>query len=289
VDLQDIGSRSYTYISTMIEVMEACAYHRRPLMILDRPNPLGGSIIDGNLPDPEIRSFVARVPVPYIHGMTMGELATMANKEGWLELDKDDQPRTCSLTVVKCKGWTRSMSWEETGLDWYPTSPNIPSIDAARGYAVTGLCGELGLASIGIGTSAPFTMVGAPDFPVDSLLMFRLKSYGVTARYGHFLPVAGKYAKQECVGYHLAFAHDSTFRPFHAAMALTMSLCDLYPYMLNDQLRESNRARMFVKTSGTERILDALFNVSSWKKLLPICSEGVQDFRQQRKPHLLYQ
>jgi uncharacterized protein YbbC (DUF1343 family) len=288
VDMQDIGSRSYTYLSTMAEVMEACAIQRKPMMILDRPNPLGGVIMDGPLPDHDIRSFVARVPVPYIHGCTMGELAVMINKEGWLELGQDGQPRTCSLTVVRCKGWTREMSWEDTGLHWYPTSPNIPTIESARGYAVTGLSGELGLSSIGIGTTAPFTMIGAPTFPQDSLLITRLRNYGVTCRYGRFSPIAGKYAKEVCEGYHLAFARDSTFKPFHAAMALTMALCDAFPSQLTPQLRESNRARMFVKTTGTERILDALFNVSSWSKLLPICSEGVDSFARRRQPHLLY-
>jgi uncharacterized protein YbbC (DUF1343 family) len=288
VDMQDIGSRSYTYISTMTEVMEACAEHRVPIMILDRPNPLGGRIVDGNLPDYEINSFVARIPVPYVHGMTMGELARMINGKGWLASDANGDPRTCSLTVIKCVNWSRDMQWEDTGLHWYPTSPNIPSANSARGYAVTGLCGELGLSSIGIGTSAPFTMIGAPEFPVDSLLVYRLADYGVTCRVGRFLPIAGKFGKQECEGYHLAFAHDTTFRPFHAAMALTLSLSDAFPYLLSDRLRESNRAKMFVKTSGTKRILNILYGPASWSLLEPICSEGVEEFKQDRAPYLLY-
>ena len=286
LDLQDIGSRSYTYISTMAEVMDACAEYSVPLMILDRPNPLGGEIVDGGLPDPSIKSFVARLPTPYVHGMTMGELASMANGEGWL--DRDVPNRRCSLTVISCSGWSRSMSWEQTELDWYPTSPNIPSIEAARGYAVTGLSGELGMASIGIGTSAPFTMIGAPWLPDDPEFVTSLMRWGVIARRGHFLPIAGKFAKKECQGYHLAFAKDTAFKPFHAAMQLIVLLRDRFPDILTDKLRTSNRGKMFVKTSGDQGILEALYRGYSFSALEEYCQRDVDRFRVRRLPYLLY-
>ena len=286
IDLQDIGSRSYTYISTMAEVMDACAEFGVAVMILDRPNPLGGLIVDGGLPDPSINSFVARLPTPYVHGMTMGELAIMANDEGWL--DRTHPGRRCELEVVTCSGWERSMSWEEAGLDWYPTSPNIPSIEAARGYAVTGLSGELGMASIGIGTSAPFTMIGAPLLPDDPEIVGALARYGVVARRGHFLPIAGKFAKQECQGYHLAFAKDTTFKPFHASMQLIILLRDRFPTVLTDDLRTSNRGNMFVKTSGDERILEELYRGHGMDVIAFYCRNGVQEFQLRRLPYLLY-
>ncbi len=286
LDLQDIGSRSYTYISTMAEVMDACGEYQVPLMILDRPNPLGGVVVDGALPDPQIKSFVARLPVPYIHGLTMGELANMANGEDWLS--GGDRTRRCALQVIECTGWKRTMSWEQTGLDWYPTSPNIPSADAARGYAVTGLCGELGLASIGIGTSAPFTMIGAPTFPEDPELVALLRTYGVIARRGHFLPIAGKFAKEECQGYHLAFKRDTTFKPFHAAMALIVHLRDRFPAVLTPEVRTSNRGQMFVKTSGTERIIEALYRGDRWSAIEPLCRQGLREFELRRLPYLMY-
>ena len=288
VDFQDIGSRSYTYVSTMIEVMEACALYDVPVIILDRPNPLGGLVVDGNLPDRSIKSFVARIPTPYVHGMTLGEIAKMANGEGWLEKDSEGNARTCELLVIKCKRWTRGMTWEETGLKWYPTSPNIPSIEAARGYAVTGLSGELGLASIGIGTSAPFTMIGSPNFQRDEMLEQRFAIYGVTARWGKFRPIAGKHAKKVNQGYHLAFATDSTFRPFHAAMGMIVALRDAQPGTLDTKLRLSNRGKMFVKTSGTQRIIDLLYRGAGWPTIRAICDEGVEEFKQARAPYLLY-
>ncbi|RPI66903.1 MAG: DUF1343 domain-containing protein, partial [Ignavibacteriae bacterium] len=282
VDLQDIGSRSYTYISTMTEVMEACGAYDRPLVILDRPNPLGGEVIDGNLPDSNIKSFIARLPIPYVHGLTIGELATMTNNEGWTA-------QRCSLTVVKIKRWTRTMRWEDTGLAWYPTSPNIPSVHAARGYAVTGIMGELGLCSIGIGTTSPFTSIGAPDFNPDPVLEARLRQYGVTARSGRFLPSSGKFNGDICTGYHLTFATDSTFKPFHAAMALVKVLVDADSTALPPDIASTNRGSMFTKASGSARYLWLLRQGASWDKISTICREGVAAFAERRKPYLLYE
>lgn len=282
LDMQDIGSRSYTYISTMTEVMDACAEYDRPLFILDRPNPLGGVVIDGNLPDSNIKSFIARLPIPYVHGMTMGELATMINGERWLG-------KTCSLTVVRNKRWHRSMRWEDTGLAWYPTSPNIPTVHAARGYAVTGITGELGLCSIGIGTTSPFTVIGTPTFTDDEPLRSRLRQYGVTARYGHFLPTSGKYSNDVCSGFHLSFATDSSFKPFHAALAIVKSLVDRDSTSLPSDIASTNRGSMFTKASGSGRYLWLLRQGASWDKISTICKEGVADFARRRKPYLLYQ
>lgn len=281
-DMQDIGSRSYTYISTMTEVMDACAEYDRPFVVLDRPNPLGGTTIDGNLPDSNIKSFIARLPIPYVHGLTVGELATMINGEQWIT-------RKCSLTVVRVKRWRRSMRWEDTGLSWYPTSPNIPTIHAARGYAVTGITGELGLCSIGIGTTSPFTVMGAPDFAMDEQLEARLRRYGITARYGQFLPSSGKYSGDVCEGYYLSFATDSTFKPFHAALSIVHSLTSRDTTVLPDDIASTNRGSMFTKASGSARYLWLLRQGASWDKISALCREGVDEFARRRRPYLLYQ
>lgn len=291
IDLQDIGTRSYTYISTTIEVMEACAQYRIPVMILDRPNPLG-DVVDGAIPDPSVRNFVCRIPVPYVHGMTMGELATMANDEGWLERDASGTPRRCSLTVIRCAGWSRSMRWEDTGLAWYPTSPNIPSITTVRGYPTTGLLGELGLASIGIGTSSPFTMVGTPTYAPTSRdeehLMASLRGCGVIARDGRFVPIAGKFAKQECRGYQLVFAEDSTLKPFRAALILLHHFRAMTPTALDASIRSTNPGQMFVKTSGSQRWLDRLLKGATLSELCADSDAGVREFLIRRLPYLLY-
>ncbi|QSR84598.1 exo-beta-N-acetylmuramidase NamZ domain-containing protein [Methylacidimicrobium sp. B4] len=151
-ELQDIGCRSYTYISTMVEAMDAAGELGIPFFVLDRPNPLGGRRIEGPLVQPAWQSFVGRIPVPYVHGMTAGEIARMANRRGWVR-------HPCALQVVAMEGWRRDMVWEDTDLPWIRTSPNIPWATSPLYYVVTGFLGDLG-ADAGIGWSPyPFQYV----------------------------------------------------------------------------------------------------------------------------------
>ena len=159
-DLQDIGSRSYTYISTMAVAMEACAEQGKEFMVLDRPNPLGGLRVSGPLLEPQWKSFVGQVPVPYVHGLTAGELARMINAYGWIKA----RPR---LTVIPMRGWQRSMIWRDTGLRWIATSPNIPGPESPFYYATTGILGGLNGVDIGIGTNRPFEYAGGPGINPD--------------------------------------------------------------------------------------------------------------------------
>lgn len=138
IDLQDVGSRSYTFVSCMRLVMEACFEAGVPVLVLDRPNPLGGEKTDGPMLDAKWQSYVGMYPVPYVHGLTIGELARAAVGENWLNLSAAARSRA-KLDVVKMSGWRRSMLWRDTGLKWIPTSPYIANPDAAEGYAMTGL------------------------------------------------------------------------------------------------------------------------------------------------------
>jgi uncharacterized protein YbbC (DUF1343 family) len=152
-DLQDIGSRSYTYISTMAVAMEAAAENGKQFIVLDRPNPLGGRRVEGPPLDPRWKSFVGQVPVPYVHGLTTGELAMMIAGERMIS----SVPR---LRVVRMQGWTRSMIWQDTGLRWYRTSPNIPHASSPAYYVATGILGGAAAVDIGIGTENPFGYAG---------------------------------------------------------------------------------------------------------------------------------
>ncbi len=286
IDLQDIGVRSYTYISTMVEVLEACAEGGIRCMILDRPNPLGGTIVQGNLPDDELRSFIGRIPVPYIHGMTMGELATMVNGKGWLRPGASGIARECNLTVVKCKRWRRSMTWEDLQRPWYPTSPNIPSVHAIRGYVLTGMVGELGACSIGMGTSTPFTLLGAADFPDDSVLVIHLRRYGVTAARARFKPTTGKYSSSVCDGYHLL--PNRTWQPYNAALAILWRVRTIYPDAFPDSLASQKHGVMFAKACGSADLVQALIRGSSLAELERIGRRGVDIFIEQRRQFLLY-
>ncbi|MEM8868220.1 MAG: DUF1343 domain-containing protein [Verrucomicrobiota bacterium] len=159
IDLQDVGVRSYTYVSCMRYAMEACFENGVEVIILDRPNPLGGLKVDGPPLDKEWRSYVGAFHVPYIHGLTIAELARISKyTKGWLEIPREvrEQGR---LTIIPMKGWRRSMLWTATGLRWVPTSPYIPDLSAVLGYAMTGLGAQEGGFTHGIGSPYPFRLL----------------------------------------------------------------------------------------------------------------------------------
>ena len=153
-DIQDIGCRSYTYISTMGRCMEAAGENGILFVVLDRPNPLGGLRVEGPSVEPRWISFVSPFPIPYVHGMTVGELAKMANARGW-------NSGRCDLTVVPMRGWSRDMTWQGTGLRWVPSSPNIPRGTSPLYYVATGLVGELSGPGTGVGSLKPFESIAA--------------------------------------------------------------------------------------------------------------------------------
>jgi uncharacterized protein YbbC (DUF1343 family) len=152
-DLQDIGSRSYTYISTMALAMDACAETGKMFVVLDRPNPLGGLRVEGPPVEPQWKSFVSQINVPYVHGMTTGELAMMISGEGWCSARPN-------FRVVRMSGWNRNMVWNDTGLRWHRTSPNIPHANSPIYYVATGMLGGAAAVDVGIGTENPFGYAG---------------------------------------------------------------------------------------------------------------------------------
>lgn len=164
-DIQDVGARFYTYISTMGLAMQSAAEEGIPFYVLDRPNPLGGEVMEGFVLDTTFTSFVGRYPIPQRHGLTVGEIARMIRGEGWLpSMDSLD------LHVIPVSGWTRSMLWPDTGIEWIPPSPNLPSFESALVYPGTALF-EATSASEGRGTPAPFLTIGAPWMSADSVIV----------------------------------------------------------------------------------------------------------------------
>ena len=163
IDLQDIGVRSYTYVSCMYYTIEACLEQGVDVIVLDRPNPLGGLKVDGPPMDQQWISYVGAFSVPYVHGLTIGELAKMARDElGWLK-------KKATVKIIPMKGWTREMMWTDTGLPWRATSPNIPSLSAVLGYAMTGLGAQIGDFKHGIGTDYPFRLLSYPGKSAEEL------------------------------------------------------------------------------------------------------------------------
>src|SRR5262249_46950024 len=192
VDLQDVGARYYTFVWTTALCMQACARAGVPVVVLDRPNPLGGLRMEGNLPDPRAASFVGLYPLPARHGMTIGELAAYLNETHALG---------CDLTVVPMQGWRRAMRWEDTGLPWVAPSPNMPTPDTARVYPGGCLIEGPNL-SEGRGTTRPFELVGAPFLDGRRLAtaLGRRALPGVAFRPAVFRPAFHKYRGQLCGG-----------------------------------------------------------------------------------------
>jgi uncharacterized protein YbbC (DUF1343 family) len=212
VDLQDVGSRYYTFVWTMTLGMRACARAHVPVVVLDRPNPLGGLVMEGNLPDPRFASFVGLHPLPVRHGMTIGELASYLNETHGIG---------CDLTVVPMRGWRRAMSWEDAGLPWVAPSPNMPTPDTARVYPGGCLIEGTNL-SEGRGTTRPFELVGAPFLDGRRLAasLARQGLPGVTFRAAAFQPAFHKYRGQLCQGVQVHVTDARRFKPFLTYLAL---------------------------------------------------------------------
>ncbi len=204
-DMQDIGARFYTYLSTLWHVLRGAARHARSVIVLDRPNPIGGTRVDGPLVAPGYESFVGVAPLPIRHGLTLGELARYFNAEFHMDAD---------LTVVTMRGWQRSMWFDETGLPWVPTSPAMPHLSTATVYP--GMCLIEGTnLSEGRGTALPFEIVGAPWLKGDTLArsLNRLDLPGVRFRPITFEPWAGKHAQQLCAGVQVHVIDRLRFEP----------------------------------------------------------------------------
>ena len=232
-DIQDVGVRSYTFISSLGLVMEACGELGIEVMVLDRPNPLGGNKIEGNYVEPGFFSFVSQYPIPYVYGLTVGELAVMINKEGMNRGQKGDQkPAVCDLTVVPMEGWSRDMLYEDTGLPWVLPSPNIPFKDTPQYYAAAGICGELyGFMNIGIGYTLPFQVFGATWLDPEALKA-RLESYnlpGVSFRTIWYKPFSGSQKGQLVKGLQYFFTDYEKARITETQFYVMQAVAELYP------------------------------------------------------------
>ena len=219
-DIQDVGARFYTYISTMAYAMEECARHKKQFVVFDRPNPIGGAV-EGNMLELEYRSFTGYFPIVQRHGMTVGELALLFNTEYGVH---------CDLTVIPMEGWNRETYFDELPLLWVPPSPNIPSPQTALVYA--GVCLFEGTnLSVGRGTTMPFQYLGAPYIDAYRLAdqLNRLGMAGVRFLPAFFTPSLSLYAGQLCGGVQIAVTDRRSFAPVKTAVALFYELKRLYP------------------------------------------------------------
>lgn len=232
-DIQDVGARSYTFISTLGLVMEACAAKGIEVVVLDRPNPLGGNKIEGCYVEQPFNSFVSQYRIPYVYGLTVGELAIMINEEGLNRGQKGDQtPVRCKLTVVPMEGWERDMLYEDTGLPWVLPSPNIPFKETPLYYAAAGICGELyGFMDIGVGYTLPFQTFGATWLDPEKLKA-RLESYGlpgISFRTIWYKPIAGSRKGELVKGLQFFFTDYEKARVTETQFYVMQAVAELYP------------------------------------------------------------
>lgn len=284
-DIQDIGCRSFTYISTLGLAMEAATENGKELIVLDRPNPLGGLKVEGNLVEDDCISFVSQFKIPYVYGLTCGELALMLNGERMLT-----DGAQCKLTVIKMKGWKRRMDYTATGLQWIPSSPHIPHPHTAYFYPVSGILGELGYMSIGVGYTIPFQMFAAPWAEADKLAdaLNALQVPGVIFRPIHLKPFysVGKGEQLQGVQVHIT---DYAKAPLSPIQFLVMQeVARLWPERAVFDHADKGRFSMFDKVCGSHQIRERFSQNNRWEDIRPYWEKDVENFRQLSKKYYLY-
>jgi uncharacterized protein YbbC (DUF1343 family) len=285
-DIQDIGVRSYTYISTMGLAMEAAAENGVTFVVLDRPDPLTGERVEGPMLDTTYKSFVGMYPIPYVYGMTAGELAKMINMEAWLT----DGVR-CKLVVVPMEGWKRSMWWDETGLAWVPTSPHIPHASTPMFYVMTGLLGELRTANQGVGYTLPFELVGAPWIEGEKLAEYlnSRKLKGVAFRPLWYRPFYFDTASSRFQGVQIHVRDREQLDMTAVQLTILDALEWLFPQ--NDIYGRAtpDQLEAFDKVNGSSDVRIALQHHTSVEELLRSMDQERAHFMIKREKYLLYQ
>jgi uncharacterized protein YbbC (DUF1343 family) len=288
VDLQDVGVRSYTYVACMKLAMEACFENNKEVIILDRPNPLGGIKVDGPPMEAVWESYVGPFPTPYLHGLTIGEVARMAKAtQGWLDVEDLVRQRG-RLTVMPMQGWNRGMLWPDTGLSWVPTSPNIPDLSAVLGYPMTGLGAQIGGFKHGIGTEYPFRLLTFPGVTSQRLQqrLTQMKIPGVVFEEKRFIGSNGKAG----VGVYTTVSDYNSLRPTELSFYMMKLAAEFQGTNPFKGVAYSNE-RLFNKHVGSTAWWEALssqgalINVAAWVNLW---EKQALDFRETTKLYWLY-
>jgi len=300
-DLQDIGSRSYTNISTMKVSMEACAEQGKEFVVLDRANPLGGTRVEGpRLNEEKYSSFVGIVDVPYVHGMTTGELAQLMRERFVPDFKK--------LTIVKMTGWQRDMVWEDLGRAWVPTSPHVPHVSSVAAYAATGVVGELYVISNGVGYTQPFEIVGAPWINGAVLADAMNEHWLAGGKYYSAITTTQPVNVEKSPKPKGVYFRSIRFKPFYATFKTepcqgvqvhidpkTAETIVEINYRLMETLgakkilaEAPKRHEMFDKVNGSDEARRYLMEGKDLGELFAKWKTGCEEFKEQRKKHLLY-
>ncbi|WP_373691253.1 exo-beta-N-acetylmuramidase NamZ family protein [Peribacillus frigoritolerans] len=274
-DIQDVGTRYYTYIYTMAYAMEAAKENDIPFIVLDRPNPQGGESVDGPVLEPEFSSFVGLYPIPLKHGMTVGELATLFNKEFKIGAD---------LKVIKMKGWKRDMDFDDTGLPFVLPSPNMPTVSTTFVYPATGLIEGTNV-SEGRGTTKPFELIGAPYINSDELAgkLNALRLPGVKFRAASFTPTFSKHAGKLSHGVEIYITDREEFKAVPTGLYIIKTIQDLYPG--DFEFLAANNFNLLI---GNGWIMSRIKEGSTVNEILKEYQVKQDAFKKVRKNYLLY-
>ena len=285
-DIQDNGCRSFTFISTMGVAMEACAEQGKQFMVLDRPNPVGGDKIEGNLAEDSCISFVSQFPIPYLYGLTPGELARYLNGEGLI-----GDSLKVDLTVIPMEGYTRNMDFRETGMPWVLPSPHIPTPESCIYYPMSGILGELDYMNIGVGYTEPFKLFCATWVDADSLSQ-RLNARnipGVMFRPIHIKPfyAFGKGENLEGVEFYVT---DKDAAPLSLTQFYVMEeIADMYPDHKAFDIAPAARLKMFDKVTGSLEIRRRFGRNYKVADIIDYWNKDVESFRAASAPYRIYE
>lgn len=272
-DIQDVGTRFYTYIYTMALAMEAAQEKGIPFIVLDRPNPLGGKKVEGPVLDPKFASFVGQYAIPLRHGMTVGELAKLFNKEFDIGAD---------LSVVKMKGWKRNAYFDETGLQFVMPSPNMPTLETALAYPGAALIEGTNV-SEGRGTTKPFELIGAPFISSPELVtrLNQLDLPGVTFRAASFTPTFSKHSGKLSHGVQIHITDRNKYEPVETGLHIVKTIKDLYP-------EQVQLTPFFDNLIGNGWIRPAIENGMTVEEMESRWQKDLKEFEKVRKKYLMY-
>lgn len=291
-DIQDNGCRSFTFISTLGLLMEAAAENGKEVIVLDRPNPLGGNKVEGNLVEPGYFSFVSQFEIPYLYGLTVGELAQMLNEEGMLKGEKgtNDTILKCNLTVVPMEGWSRDMVYTDTKLPWVLPSPHMPQAETSYYYPATGILGELGYMSIGVGYTLPFQMVAAPWIDAAELAdaLNGLSLPGVIFRPLYVKPFYSVGQGENMGGVQIYFTDYAKAHLTSVQFYIMQEIAKLYPEHEVMANANEGRFRMFDLVSGSNFIRETFTKTKQYKDIEAYWSKDVENFKEKSKKYHLY-
>ena len=284
-DIQDIGCRSYTYISTLGLAMEAAAENKIDFVILDRPNPLGGLRIEGNIVEDDFISFVSRYKIPYVYGLTCGELARLLNEEKMLKSGVK-----CNLDIVMMDGWTRNMKYSDTGLIWVPSSPNIPYPETPFYLVGSGILGELVVIGIGITYTLPFQTFAAEWMNADTLASYmnKLNLPGVIFRPISYKPLYGIWEDKILNGVQIHITDYNKVNLMELQFYFLQVQRELYPNENVFALATTLRMKMFDNVLGTDNIRKYFMRRFRVDDIHEYLTKDVERFREISKKYMMY-